>query len=215
MIRLRFVHDHQAEFPVERMCTLVEVPRSSFYAWLNRVPSARDRADAVLLEVITEIYVASRRTYGIPRVVGQLKIRHIRVARSRVARIMRVNGLQGAHSPRKWKRTRPDGELTEDLLQRDFRASNPNERWVADFTEFPTGEGKLYLAGIRDLCHHGIVGWDTSGTQDTVLAVAALTMALTRTGHPDDVIHHADHGPQTRFNRWTQHRVVGVTVTAR
>ena len=59
---------------------------------------------------------------------------------------------------------------------------------------FPTGEGKLHLAGIRDLFHHGIVGWDTSETQDTMLAVSALTMALTRTGNPDDVVHHADHG---------------------
>ncbi len=96
MIGLRFVHDHQAEFPVERMCTLVEVPRSSFYAWVNRRPSARDIADMALLEVISEIHVASRGTYGIPRVVGQLRRRGIRVARSRVARIVRVNGLQGA-----------------------------------------------------------------------------------------------------------------------
>jgi putative transposase len=109
---------------------------------------------------------------------------------------MRINGLQGAHSRRRWKRSRPDGEPTEDLLNRNFHAANPNERWVADFTEFPTDEGKLFLAGIRDLCHHGIVGWDTSDTQDTVLAVSALTMALARTGHRGQVIHHADHGSQ-------------------
>ena len=196
MIRLRFVQDHRAEFSVERMCTLVGVARSSFYAWATRTPSTREQADAVLLEVIVEIYEASRRTYGIPRVVGQLHRRHVRVARSRVARIMRANGLRGAHGHRKWRRARPDGEVTDDLLNRDFVAAGPNQRWVADFTEFATGEGKLYLAGIRDLFHHGIVGWDTSDTQDTVLAVSVLTMALTRTGHPDDVIHHADHGSQ-------------------
>ena len=92
-------------------------------------------------------------------------------------------------SPSRW---RPHGGLVEP----GFRAANPNERWVADFTEFPTDEGKLFLAGIRDLCHHGIVGWDTSDTQDTVLAVSALTMALARTSYPDQVIHHADHGSQ-------------------
>ena len=201
MIRLRFVQDHRAEFSVERMCTVIGVPRSSFYAWLTRIPSTRERSDAELLKVIIEIHTASRGTYGIPRVIGQLRRRGHRVARSRVARLMRVNGLQGAHAGRKWKRARRDGPLTDDLLNRDFTAGRPNMRWVADFTEFPTDEGKLYLAGIRDLFHHGIVGWDTSEIQDTVLAVAALTMALGRTGNPDEVIHHADHGAQyTSFN---------------
>lgn len=196
MIRFRFVQDHQAEFTVERMCRLVEVPRSSFYAWSTRTPTAREVADAVLLAQIIEIHDASRGTYGIPRVQGQLRRRGVRVARSRVARIMRLNGLRGAHARKRWKKTRHDGDPTEDLLGRDFAAAGPNQRWVADFTMFSTGEGKLHLAGIRDLFHHGIVGWDTSDTQDTVLAVSALTMALTRTGSPDDVVHHADHGSQ-------------------
>jgi putative transposase len=81
-------------------------------------------------------------------------------------------------------------------LNRDFTATAPNQRWVADITEFPTGEGKLYLAGIRDLFHHGIVGWDTAARQDSVLAVNALTMALARTGNPADVVHHSDKGTQ-------------------
>ncbi len=72
--------------------------------------------------------------------------------------------------------------------------THPNQRWVADVSEFATGEGKLYLAAVRDLFHRGIVGWDTSGRQDTVLVVSALQMALTRTGNPADVIHHADKG---------------------
>jgi putative transposase len=192
----RFVDDHRAEFPIGRMCHLLDLPRSSFYSWVNHTPSARDVADAELGEVIATIYEASRRTYGIPRVLGQLRRRGHRVARSRVARIMRANGFRGAHARRGWKKHRGDGNPTEDLLQRDFRASNPNERWCTDFTMFPTGEGKLHLAAIRDLCHHAIVGWDTSEIQDTELAVSALTMALKRTGHPDDVIHHADHGSQ-------------------
>lgn len=196
MIRFRFVHDHGDLFEVKRMCELVEVPKSSFYAWRNRVPSARERADEALAEQIRVIWEQSRGTYGVPRVLGQLHRRGVRVARSRVARIMRANGWKGAHTRRRWKKVRPDGEPTEDLLNRDFRAAGPNQRWVADLTMFPTGEGKLHLAGIRDLFHHGIVGWDTSDIQDTLLAVSALTMALTRTGDPDDVVHHADHGSQ-------------------
>jgi transposase InsO family protein len=196
VIRFRFVEDHRGLFEVKRMCELVEVPKSSFYAWRNHVPSARERADQALAEIIREIWEQSRGTYGVPRVLGQLRRRNIRAARSRVARIMRTNGWKGAHSRRRWKKIRPDGEPTQDLLNREFRAAEPNQRWVADFTMFPTGEGKLHLAGIRDLFHHGIVGWDTSDTQDTILAVSALTMALGRTDNPDDVVHHADHGSQ-------------------
>ncbi len=109
---------------------------------------------------------------------------------------MRTNGLVGAHASKRWRRGRPDAGGAPDLLNRDFHADRPNLRWVADITEFPTGEGKLYLAGIRDLCHRGIVGWDTSGRQDAALVVAALTMALARTGNPTNVIHHADKGTQ-------------------
>ena len=176
------------------MCELVELPRSSFYAWVNHTPSARELADGELLGLIREIYERSRHTYGVPRVYGQLRRTGRPVARSRVARLMRANNLVGAHASKKWRRGRPDVGGLADLLQRNFAASAPNQRWVADVTEFPTGEGKLYLAGIRDLFHRGIVGWDTSGRQDATLVVSALTMALTRTGHPADVIHHADKG---------------------
>jgi len=178
------------------MCDLLEVPRSSFYAWWNRAPTAREEADAELLTVITDIYQRSRCTYGAPRVHGQLQRAGHRVGKNRVARLMRENDLVGAHATKKWRRGRPDAGGVPDLLQRDFTATAPNQRWVADITEFPTGEGKLYLAGIRDLFHRGIVGWDTSGRQDAALVVSALTMALTRTGHPDDVTHHADKGTQ-------------------
>lgn len=194
MIGFRFVQDNMAELPIKRMCELAEVPRSSFYAFVNRRPSEREVADAELLETIHDIYGRSRGTYGVPRVYGQLRRTGHRVARCRVARLMRANGLVGAHASKKWRRGRPDAGGLVDLLQRDFTASAPNQRWVADVTELPTGDGKLYLAGIRDLFHRGIVGWDTSGRQDSTLVVNALTMALTRTGHPVDVTHHADKG---------------------
>ena len=109
---------------------------------------------------------------------------------------MRANGLVGSPASKKWRRGRPDAGGAPDLLQRDFYADAPNQRWVADITEFPTGEGKLYLAAVRDLYHRGIVGWDTAARQDAALVVSALTMALARTGHPADVIHHADKGTQ-------------------
>lgn len=196
MIRFRFVQDNMGDLPVKRMCELAEVPRSSFYAWLTRTPSARELADAVLLEEIRDIYLRSRRTYGMPRVHGQLRRAGVGVGRHRVARLMAANGLVGAHARKRWRRGRPDAGGAPDLLNRDFRVTAPNLRWVADISEFPTGEGKLHLAALRDLFHHGIVGWDTAARQDAALVVSALTMALARTGHPADVVHHSDKGTQ-------------------
>ena len=151
MIRFHFVQDHQGAFEVKRMCELLETPRSSFYAWVNHIPSARDVADEALLEVIRDIYRRSRNTYGVPRVYGQLRRSGHRVARSRVARLMRADGLIGAHTSKKWRRGRPDAGGVPDLLNRDFRATAPNQRWVADITEFPTGEGR-----DTRICHNPV-----------------------------------------------------------
>jgi len=110
---------------------------------------------------------------------------------------MREHGFVGAHTRRRWRRGRPDVAPAADRLQRVFTAKRPNLRWVADITEFPTGEGKLHLAAIRDLCHRGIVGWDTDEHQDATLVVDALTMALGRTAADrDGLIHHSDRGTQ-------------------
>lgn len=110
---------------------------------------------------------------------------------------MREHGFVGAHTRRRWRRGRRDIAPAADHLQRVFRAERPNLRWVADITEFPTGEGKLHLAAIRDLCHRGIVGWSMDEHQDAQLVVDALTMALGRTApEPDGLIHHSDRGTQ-------------------
>ena len=176
------------------MCELVEVSSSSFFAFMNRTPSARDVADEALLVTIRELHKRSRHTYGVPRVYGQLRRTGQSVARSRVSRLMRANGQVGAHATKKWRRGRPDIRGLADLLSRDFTATAPNQRWVADVTKFATGEGKFYLAGVRDLFHRGIVCWDTSAKQDSILVVNALPMTLTRTGHRSAIIHHGDKG---------------------
>lgn len=197
MSRFRFVADHRDAYPVKRLCDVAEVSRAGFYAWACRPPAPRVVADEQLVLEIDEIYVESRRTYGAPRVHGQLTRRGRHVGCKRVARLMRSKGFVGAHSRKKWRRHRPDVAPAPDRLNRDFTAPRPNLRWVGDITEFPTGEGKLYLAGIRDLCHRGLVGWSIGEHQDAELVVDALVMALGRC-QPDDegLIHHSDKGTQ-------------------
>ena len=106
MTGFRFVDEHQAEYRIVDLCRVAGVSRSSFYAWRSRQPSTRQRADEALLGEIRQIHTASRRTYGSPRVWGQLRRAGHRVSRKRVARLMAADGLIGAHARRRWRRGR-------------------------------------------------------------------------------------------------------------
>jgi transposase InsO family protein len=195
--RFRFVQDHQADYPVTRLCELVECSRSGFYAWASRPLCDHYLTDVDLAAEIFEIHQASQRTYGAPRVLGQLQHRNRRVGRKRVARIMAECGLVGVHGRRKWRRgTRSGAAPAPDLIGRDFTAGTSNERWVADITEFGCRDGKLFLAGILDLHDRGLAGWSMSNRQTTDIVVNALVMALARRRPDGDLIHHADRGPQ-------------------
>ena len=190
----RFVSKHRGQFPTTRLCELVGVARSSFYEWDSRPLSDHYLDDVDLAAEIHEIHVASRRTYGAPRVAGQLANRGRRHSRKRVARIMGECGLVGVHGRKKWRRGRANPAPAPDLLGRDFTAEKSNQRWVADVTEFRCWDGKLYLAGIFDLHDHTIVGWSMAQRQNTDLVVNALVMALGRRMPSGDLLHHADRG---------------------
>lgn len=192
----RFVSEHVGDYPVTRLCELVDVPRSTFYEWSSRPLSDHYADDAELANEIYEIHVASRRTYGAPRVAGQLRNQGRRHGRKRVARIMAECGLVGVHGRKKWRRGRRDTAPAGDLLNRDFTAERSNQRWVADITEFACRDGKLFLAGIKDLHDQGLAGWSMGERQTTDLVVNALVMALARRAPEGKLLHHADHGSQ-------------------
>jgi putative transposase len=191
-----FVSEHAGEFPITRLCALVEVSRSSFYEWRTRPLSAHYFADAELANEIYEIHVASRGTYGAPRVAGQLHHRGRHHGRKRVARIMAECGLVGVHGRSRWRRGRGGTAPAPDLLERDFTAERSNQRWVADITEFACRDGKLFLAGIKDLHDQGLAGWSMGERQTTDLVVGALVMALARRVPEGELLHHADRGSQ-------------------
>ena len=196
MIGFRFVADHRADYEVVDLCRVAGVCRSGYYAWRGRPSSARSRTDMVLLEEIRRIHTDSLGTYGRPRVWGQLRRQGLRVGQRRVGRLMRQNHLVGAHGRRRWRKGHPGVAPGPDLLNRDFAAEHSDQRWVADITEFACLDGKLYLAGIRDLCDHTLVGWSMAERATTDLVVGALVMALSRRQPAAGVIHHADQGPQ-------------------
>ncbi len=188
---------NQARYPVATMCRVLDVSTSGYYAWLKRPRSKRASEDAVLGGRIRQIYLRSRRTYGAPRVHAELADEGTYVGRKRVARLMRMAGLQGVS----WRK-RPSTTVREprqrpapDLVDRDFTVDGPNKLWVADITYVPTWAGFLYLAVVVDAWSRRVVGWSMANYLRTELVLDALDMAI-RQRYPLGVIHHSDQGSQ-------------------
>jgi putative transposase len=191
------VRAHQAEYSIATMCRVLEVSSSGYYAWLKRTPSSHARRDEELSKRIGEIHDESRRTYGVPRVYAELKEEGERVARKRVARLMRASERRGASRRSTTFTTRrdPDARPAPDLVERNFVATGPDQLWVADITYIPTWAGFLYLAVVLDVWSRRIVGWAMANHLRTELVVDALNMAVYQR-HPESVIHHSDQGCQ-------------------
>ena len=184
------------------MCAALHVTRQGHRAWRKRPPSAHDLRDAELAAAISEIYTASRGTYGAPKVFQELKKAGVRTSRKRVARIMRDNGWAGttrgcAKRPKgEAKQAAPQPCAAPDLVRRDFAAGGPNEVWFADITYVRTHQGWLYLAVLMDVWSRRVVGWSMSARMTAELADDALRMAIARRRPPEGCIHHSDHGSQ-------------------
>ena len=188
---------NQAIYRTARMCRVLGVSPSGYYAWRKRPASARARADAVLLERIRAIHERSRGTYGIPRVLAELRAEGTRVGRKRIARLMQSAHLVGASRRKGCWTTRRDRDArpAPDLVKRAFVAESPDRLWVADITYIPTWAGFLYLSVVLDAFSRRIVGWAMANHLRTELVLEALEMALWRR-RPEDVIHHSDQGCQ-------------------
>lgn len=181
------------------MCRVLGVSTSGYYAWRGREKSERAQADDRLRELIVQVHQESRGTYGAPRIHAELALTYgIRCSRKRVARLMREAGIAGVHRRRLCGCTRrdPEREPYPDLVNRDFTVDAPNQVWVADLTQHPTGEGWLYLAVVLDLYSRMVVGWAMGEHSSAELVVAAVNMALWRRRPTGQVIHHSDQGTQ-------------------
>jgi putative transposase len=191
------VSANQAIYGIATMCRVLAVSASGYYAWRQRSPSARARADEELTARIRAIHQYSRGTYGAPRIHQELLAADIHAACKRVARLMRAAGLKGA-SRRKWMVTTVrdhEARPVPDLVNRNFVAPAPNCLWVADITYIPTWAGFLYLAVVLDTFSRRIVGWAMATHLRTELVLAALNMAIGQR-RPAAVIHHSDQGSQ-------------------
>ena len=180
------------------MCRCLRVSPSGYYAWETRSPSRRTLENTRLLKLIRAIHEDSRGVIGAPRMHEDLCDEGERVSLNRVARIMAADQLQGW--PRKKGRgskrgsSRPQG--VEDHLQRDFKALEPETKWVTDITELSSSEGKLYLCVVLDLYAKIVVGWSMQIRQDRFMVMRAVEMALGQRESTAPVILHSDRGTQ-------------------
>ena len=189
---------NQATFPIAVMARVLGVSESGFHAWRRRPASGHALADAALLKRVRTIHVASRATYGVPRVHAALRADGDRHGRKRIARLMRQAGLVGASRRRAGVTTTrrdPDRRPAPDLVDRDFVVAGANQLWVADITFVPTAAGFLFLAVVLDAWSRKIVGWSMANHLRAELVIDALEMAIGQR-RPGDVIHHSDQGSQ-------------------
>lgn len=194
-----FMAAHTGEFRIERMCRVLGVGRSGYYAWCSRPPSQRAEVDQVLLAKIQQEYRISRGTYGSPRIHAALRNQGVQCGRKRVARLMRLHQMTGRKRQKRHPVTTqrdPNTVPAPNLLNQEFSASSPNQKWVSDITYIETAEGWLYLASILDLFSRKVVGWAMADHMQTSLVEDALKMALLQRQPEAGLLHHSDQGRQ-------------------
>jgi transposase InsO family protein len=196
-MKFAWIAVEKANFPLVALCRNLAVAPSGFYAWQTRPESKHRRDDRRLKVLVKTSFVESRRNYGSPRIHDDLIDLQERVSRKRVVRLMQEEGLK-ARIRKRYKHTtmsEHDQPVAANLLDRQFKAAAPNQRWVGDTTEFVIGtSSKLYLAVVLDLFSRFVVGWAVSAVNDRHLTIKALEMALKRRCPGIGLLHHSDQG---------------------
>jgi transposase InsO family protein len=184
-------------FSVVELCRALGVSESGYYAWRKRPPSPHTKKDLELRILVRAFFEKSRRTYGSPRILEDLAEAGHCVGRNRVIRIMQQEQLRARARKRFACTTMSDhGQpVASNVLDRQFEASAPNQRWVGDTTEMRTKSGaRFYLAAILDLYSRFVVGWAVSAVNDRHLTIRALEAALQRRCPEAGLLHHSDQG---------------------
>jgi putative transposase len=186
-------------WPLSVLCSVLGVARSGFYAWRKRSVSRRRQRQEQLVEAMREIHgQRHKRSYGSPRMQRELVAQGHRVSENTVARLMRQSGLR-ATTARKFRHTTDSNHrlpVAQNVLDRQFEASGPNEKWVSDITYVWTDEGWLYLAAVEDLYSRKVVGWSLGERLTSELVNEALRMAIGRQLPMMDLMAHSDRGSQ-------------------
>lgn len=180
------------------MCNVLGVSKSGYFKWLNRPRSERQKRNEILSQEILKTHLEFKQIYGSVKIAKTLKKRGVKVSERTVSRIMTKNKWKSC-TVKKYKATtnsKHSHPVSENVLNRQFKASRPNQLWVTDITYIPTNEGWLYLATVMDLFSRKIIGWAMNKTMTKELVLSALKMAYKRQKPGKGVIHHSDRGVQ-------------------
>jgi putative transposase len=198
-VKFSFIQEHLCSFPIRKVCQVLEVSRSGYYAWLERPESARARRREELVVKVKAVHEETRGVYGSPRVHRALVAQGESICENTVARVMRQYEIR-ARTKRKFVPATTDSNhlcpVADNVLDRQFSAPLPNLKWAVDITYIPTDEGWLYLAGVIDLCSRKIVGWSMAEHMRTELVADALSMAIVHRSPGEGLLHHSDRGVQ-------------------
>ncbi len=213
-MRYATIKEHSGQFSLRLMCRLLSVSVSGYYDWRERKPSRRDITNQVLAKKIKAIFDEEKSRAGAVRIAKRLNNEGEPVSRHRVAKIMRSNGWR-ARAAKKFKATTNSSHqlpVAPNLLQQNFLAHQPNEKWVSDITYVWTEEGWLYLAVVMDLYSRKVVGWALSERMTKQLVIDALQMAIWSRKPTKGLVLHSDRGSQYCSYEYqqllTQHGIV-------
>lgn len=209
-IRYQFINKYKFDFPVEKMCKVLQVSKSAYYNWLNRKPSKQELYNQLILEEIKEIFNRTKGRYGSPRIAKELQMNGFIVSRQLTAKLMRINNMRSIVK-KKFKITTESSHkypVVENVLNREFQVARQNHTWVSDLTYIKTNQGWLYLTTVIDLFDRKVIGWALSRTmkaKDT--SVKSFEMAVkNRPISPNQkLIYHSDRGIQYACEEFTSH----------
>lgn len=208
--------NHRVDYSLTTLCKCFSVSRSGFYAWLDRKPNTRHQHRRAFDQQVNALFLKHKQRYGAERLQRKLlKADGKSYNLKTIAFSLRRQGLV-AKAARKFKATtnsKHNLPVFGNLLQQDFSATGPNQKWVGDITYLWTNEGWLYLAVIIDLFSRQVVGWSMAERMTAGLACDALSMAIFRRKRPEGVIVHSDRGSQYCSHAYRQllqqHDLVG------
>jgi len=197
-VKYAWIKQHATDSCVNRLCRLLDVSRSAYYAWLQRSTTTTEKSDKVLMEMIASAFKKSRATYGTRRLKKVLSRQDRVVSRRRIGRLM-CDAKLACKTRRRFKVTtnsKHNHPIAENHLARQFKASQPNQVYAGDITYIYTQEGWLYLAVVIDLFSRQIVGWSMAEHMRTKLVNDALLMAIWKRKPVKGLLLHTDRGSQ-------------------
>jgi putative transposase len=214
-VRYAFIKQHEPQYPVRRLCQVMQVNRAGYYAWRKEPVTAKQQEDRRITGLIKQFWLESGGVYGYRKITDDLRDLGEPCGKNRVYRLMRAEGLrsQTGYHRRPGKRYGKPSVVAPNHVQQQFDVREPNKVWVTDITYIRTHEGWLYLSVVLDLFSRQVIGWSMQQRIDRELAINALLMAVWRRQPKDEVIVHSDQGSQFSSYDWQDflkaHNLVG------